>query len=121
MVEFRANTLWFSGPKVTFESADCDTTEMPEECLKEMKVVSKSFKTNEGHDQQQVHVVPPTNTECVLIASESIGTDEVQGIEQLIDLREYSNLDFVLRVTANILKTMARFKRAEYKTDVELL
>ena len=80
MVEFRANTLWFSGPKVTFESADCDTTNMPEECLKEMKGVSKSSKTNEGCDQRRVHVIPPINTECVLIASESIGTEEVQGI-----------------------------------------
>ena len=110
MSEFRNNTLWLSGPKISHEGLKSEELmEMPQECLSEMRKETTKPQTFSDRQRAVSNLLEPPSEHTLIGTSESEGV----GIEQLIHLDKHSDLECLLRITANLLVAVARFEQED--------
>ena len=110
MSEFRNNTLCLSGPKISHEGLKSEELmEMPQECLSEMRKETTKPQTFSDRQRAVSNLLEPPSEHTLIETSESEGV----GIEQLIHLDKHSDLECLLRITANLLVAAARFEQED--------
>ena len=99
--ELANHTWWFKGPDwlVDVEPEESQASQMPDECIAELRAKDRKAVCNVS-----------------LLAV----TERVE-ISQFIDPEKYSNLNHLLRVTANVLKFIGRLRRTHVQQTETML